>query len=65
MLAIIAVVCFVIALLLDWTSTTGGTLFNPSTLMLLGLIFLSLHLAGVGAAYDWRTRASSYRRRRR
>jgi hypothetical protein len=64
MLALIGAVCFAVALLLDWTSEAGNTIFNHDTLMLLGLILVALHLAGIGAGYDWRRRTRYTRRRR-
>lgn len=64
MLAILAAIFFIIALLLDWTSTAETTLVNFDSLLLLGLICLALHMAGVGSSLDWRSR-STYRRRRR
>ncbi|MGC4807328.1 hypothetical protein [Micromonospora sp. DT233] len=50
MLAIIAAIVFGIALLVDLLDTNFGApvLFNVHTLMLLGLLLLSLYLAGVG-----------------
>lgn len=64
MLAILAAIFFLIALLLDWTSATQSTLVNFDSLLLLGLICLALHLAGIGSSVDWRSRGT-YRRRRR
>lgn len=50
MLAIIAAIVFGFALLLDLFNTNLGApdLFNPTTLMLIGLLLLALYLAGVG-----------------
>ena len=48
MLAIVAAVIFGLALLLDWTETNLGDAFTNATLVTLGLLFLALHLAGVG-----------------
>jgi hypothetical protein len=62
-LAVVAAIVFVIALLFDLADVSSDA-FNSSTLMLLGLLFLALHLAGVGASYNWRSRAG-YRRSRR
>ncbi|MER7169391.1 hypothetical protein ABT336_25450 [Micromonospora sp. NPDC000207] len=51
MLAIVAAVVFGFALLLDLTGTTLGApdLFDWNTLVLIGLLLLALHLAGVGS----------------
>lgn len=51
MLAIAAAVVFGFALLLDLFDTDLGApdLFDPSTLLLIGLLLLSLYLAGVGS----------------
>ncbi|MER5336203.1 hypothetical protein ACIBTZ_19845 [Micromonospora sp. NPDC049460] len=52
MLAILAAIVFGFALLLDLFDTNLGApdLLNPSTLLMLGLLLLSLYLAGVGSA---------------
>lgn len=66
MLALLGAICFVVALLLDWTSTAGNTVINHDTLLLLGLTLVALHLAGIGAGYNWRSRSTyRYPRRRR
>lgn len=51
MLAIAAAVVFGFALLLDLLNTNLGApdLFNWNTLVLIGLLLLSLYLAGVGS----------------
>lgn len=51
MLAILAAIVFGFALLLDLFDTDLGAkdLFNPTTLMLIGLFLLALYLAGVGS----------------
>jgi hypothetical protein len=64
MLAIVAAVCFAIALLVDWLGT-GSDFFNYQTLDTLGLVFIALHLAGFGASYDWRSRGRGWRTRSR
>jgi hypothetical protein len=51
MLAIAAAVVFALALILDWANANLGDAFTATTLLLLGLLLLSLHLAGVGAGY--------------
>ncbi|MFG1953273.1 hypothetical protein [Micromonospora sp. NPDC048830] len=50
MLAILAAIVFGFALLLDLFETNLGApdLFNLHTLLMLGLLLLSLYLAGVG-----------------
>jgi hypothetical protein len=60
MLAIIAAVIFVIAFLLGVTGTVTDAVFAPSSLMLLGLACLALHIAGIGTGWY----ASARRRRR-
>lgn len=57
MLAIVAAICFGIALIVDWLNLTTTDFFNYPTLDALGLLFIALHLAGVGTSYDWRSRA--------
>jgi hypothetical protein len=61
MLAIIAAVIFAIAFLLEVTSTATSAVFAPSSLQLLGLACLALHIAGIGTGWSFTTR----RRRRR
>jgi hypothetical protein len=53
MLAIVAAVLFGLAVLFDLTGVALGNI-NTTTLLLLGLLCLSLHLAGVATA--WRGR---------
>ena len=60
MLAIAAAVVFGLALILDWAEADLGDAFTTMTLMVLGLLLLSLHLAGIGAAY--RPRVGTRRR---
>lgn len=59
MFAVIAAVCFAVALLVDWLGV-GSDFFNYPTLDTLGLLFVALHLAGFGTGYDvrrhWRGR---------
>jgi hypothetical protein len=55
MLAIIAAVVFAIALVCDWAGV-GSDFFNYQTLDTIGLLLIALHLAGVGAGYNWRGR---------
>ncbi|WP_202638822.1 hypothetical protein [Bailinhaonella thermotolerans] len=54
MFAIIAAVVFGLALLLDLIDANVGDAFNATTLMMLGLLFVALHLAGLGTG--WRGR---------
>jgi len=49
MLALAAAVVFGLALILDWAEADLGDAFTTTTLMVLGLLLLSLHLAGIGA----------------
>ncbi len=50
MLAIAAAIVFGFALLLDLFDTNLGApdLFNPMTLLLVGMLLLALYLAGIG-----------------
>ncbi|MCW2943825.1 MAG: hypothetical protein JWR24_542 [Actinoallomurus sp.] len=64
MLAIVAALCFALALLVDWLGA-GSDFFNYPTLDTLGLLFIALHLAGVGTGYDWRGRGRNLRTRSR
>jgi hypothetical protein len=60
MLAIIAAILFVIAFLLNATNTATSAVFAPTSLLLVGLACLALHLAGVGTGW----KVPSRRRRR-
>lgn len=61
MMAVIAAVLFGLALLLTLIDGNLGTeLLAPGTLTLAGLLFVALHLAGVGTA--WRGRRWGRRR---
>jgi hypothetical protein len=60
MLALAAAVVFGLALILDWAEADLGDAFTTTTLMVLGLLLLSLHLAGIGATY--RPRVGTRRR---
>jgi len=51
MLGYIAAILFIIAFLLNATSTTTSAVFSPTSLMLAGLACLALHLAGVGTGW--------------
>jgi hypothetical protein len=60
MLAIAAAIVFGLALILDWANANLGDAFTSMTLLLLGMLLLALHLAGVGATY--RPRVGTRRR---
>jgi hypothetical protein len=51
MLGFVAAVLFIIAFLINATSTTTSAVFSPTSLLLAGLAFLALHLAGVGTKW--------------
>ncbi|HZN17837.1 MAG TPA: hypothetical protein VFB84_06545 [Micromonosporaceae bacterium] len=61
MFAVIAAIMFGLALLLVWIKENLGEIITPTTLLYGGLLFLALHLAGVGTGWGWRR---SYRGRR-
>ncbi|PZF87564.1 hypothetical protein [Micromonospora deserti] len=65
MLAILAAIVFGFALLLDLLDTNFGApdLFNWHTLVLIGLLLLSLYLAGVGRGPGGSGRGRWYGRR--
>jgi hypothetical protein len=52
MLGFVAAVLFIIAFLINATSTTTSAVFSPTSLLLAGLAFLALHLAGVGTKWS-------------
>lgn len=52
MLAIIAAVLFGIAFILNATSTATDAIFSVTSLTLVGLVCLALHLAGVGSGWS-------------
>lgn len=60
MLAFVAAAFFVIAFIIRATETSTDVIFSPTSLMLVGLVFLAAHSAGVGSG--WSTRRSSTRR---
>ena len=60
MLAIVAAILFIIAFLLNATSTATDAVFSVTSLMLVGLACLALHQGGVGTTWY-----SSRRRSRR
>ncbi|MEV0666193.1 hypothetical protein ACIBI3_18850 [Actinomadura luteofluorescens] len=55
MLAIVAAVVFALALLFDLADISSDAI-NNSTLTVLGLLLIALHLAGVGGGANWRPR---------
>ena len=54
MLAIIAAILFAIAFIINATGTAVSAVFDPTSLLLIGLALLALHLAGVGSGWRWR-----------
>jgi hypothetical protein len=61
MVAILAVISFAIALIMDLADVTAA--IGPSVFVTLGLLFLALHLAGIGTRRPVRNgRRWSYRR---
>jgi hypothetical protein len=63
MLAVAAAIVFVLALLFDLADVSSDAI-NNGTLTVLGLLLLALHLAGVGAGWNWRSRVGARRYRR-
>ncbi|WP_405580994.1 hypothetical protein [Streptomyces sp. NBC_01190] len=61
MLAAVGAVIFAIAYLLNVTNTHTDAAFTPFSLMVAGLCFVALHLAGVGTGWSYGSRT---RRRR-
>jgi hypothetical protein len=54
MLAIIAAIIFAIAFIINASGTAVSAVFDPTSLLLVGLALLALHLAGVGSGWSWR-----------
>jgi hypothetical protein len=54
MLAILAVIFFAIAFIINATGAATDAVFAPISLVILGLACLALHMAGLGAG--WRVR---------
>ena len=54
LLAIIAAIIFAIAFIINATGTAVSAVFDPTSLLLVGLALLALHLAGVGSGWSWR-----------
>ncbi|GAA2453383.1 hypothetical protein GCM10010191_85010 [Actinomadura vinacea] len=61
MLAIAAAAVFGLALLFDLADVASDP-FDYQTLITVGLLLVALHLAGIGAGADWRSRGWSRRR---
>ncbi len=61
MMAMIAAVAFGLALILDLAKVALGEVITVNTLVVLGLLLLALHLAGIGSG----TRSWNWRRARR
>ncbi|NDU73258.1 hypothetical protein GWI34_11515 [Actinomadura sp. DSM 109109] len=63
MLAIVAAIVFALALLFDLADISSDAI-NNSTLTVLGLLLVALHLGGVGggAGANWRPRRRTRRR---
>jgi hypothetical protein len=53
MFAIVAAIIFGLALLLDLADASVGDAFTPFTLLMAGMFFIALHLAGVGVGANW------------
>ena len=58
MLGYVAAVLFIIAFLINATSTATSAVFSPTSLLLVGLACLALHLAGVGTKWSVPRRGS-------
>ncbi|MER6695440.1 hypothetical protein [Streptomyces minutiscleroticus] len=56
MLAIISAVLFFIAFLINAADIATNDIFSSTNVMLLGLMALALHLAGVGSGWSARGR---------
>lgn len=54
MLAFVAGALFAIAFVIRVTETSTETVFSPTSLMFVGLAFLAVHMAGVGAGWSAR-----------
>jgi hypothetical protein len=58
MLGYVSAVLFFIAFLINATSTATSAVFSPTSLLLVGLACLALHLAGVGTKWSVPRRGS-------
>lgn len=56
MLAIAAALAFGIAFIIHATETSTEAVFAPMSLMLVGLVLLALHAAGLGGGWPGRRR---------
>jgi hypothetical protein len=56
MLGYVAAILFIIAFLINATNTATDAVFSPTSLMLVGLACLALHLSGVGTGWAPRRR---------
>ncbi len=56
MLGIAAAVLFFIAFLINAAEITTNDVFSSTNVMLLGLMLLALHLAGIGSGWSGRRR---------
>ena len=55
MLGFVAAILFAIAFIIHAASVSVSTaIFTPTSLMLLGLVCLALHLSGVGTSWRYR-----------
>jgi hypothetical protein len=52
LLGFVAAVLFFIAFLINATSTSTSAVFSPTSLLLVGLVCLALHLAGIGTGWS-------------
>jgi hypothetical protein len=50
MLAIVGAVLFVIAFIINAADISAHEIFMPTSLMLLGLAFVALHVGGIGSS---------------
>lgn len=64
MVAVIAAVLFALALLIDLSGISLGSVLTPTTLLTAGLLCVALHLAGIGTARPT-IRRPAWRGRRR
>ncbi|MGW5733405.1 MULTISPECIES: hypothetical protein [Streptomyces] len=62
MLALAAAVLFVIAFIINVSETSTEVIFSPTSLMLVGLALLALHLGGVGSGWSAPGRGRGRRR---
>jgi len=55
MLGFVAAILFAIAFIINAANVSvSNAIFSPTSLMLLGLVFLALHLSGVGTGWKYR-----------